>query len=44
VFERRVPRKEFGPKRSEVTGEWRRLLIENLHDLYSSPYISGAIK
>jgi hypothetical protein len=44
VFEITVPRKEFGPKRDEVTGEWRGLHIENLHDIYSSPDISEAIK
>jgi hypothetical protein len=37
VFENRVLRKIFGPKRDEVTGEWRRLHNEELHDLYSSP-------
>jgi hypothetical protein len=35
VFENRVLRKMFGPKR-EVTGDWRKLLIDKLHDLYSS--------
>jgi hypothetical protein len=39
VFENRVLRKIFGPKRDEVTGEWRRLHNEELHDLYSSSYI-----
>jgi hypothetical protein len=34
VFENRVPRKIFGPKRDEVTGEWRRLHNEELNDLY----------
>jgi hypothetical protein len=34
-------RKIFGPKRDEVIGDWRRLHIEALHDLYSSPYESG---
>jgi hypothetical protein len=29
----------FGPKRDEVTGEWRKLHNEELHDLYSSPNI-----
>jgi hypothetical protein len=37
VFENRVLRKIFGPKRDEVTGEWRKLHNEELHDLYSSP-------
>jgi hypothetical protein len=32
-----VLRRIFGPKRDEVTGEWRKLHIEELHDLYSSP-------
>jgi hypothetical protein len=36
-FERRVLRKIFGPKRYEVTGDWRRQHNEELHDLYSSP-------
>jgi hypothetical protein len=37
VFECRVLRRLFGPKRDEVTGEWRKLHNEELHDLYSSP-------
>jgi hypothetical protein len=37
VFENRVLRTIFGPKRYEVTGEWRKLHNEELHDLYSSP-------
>jgi hypothetical protein len=37
VFENRVLRKIFGPKRDEVTGEWRKLHNEELRDLYSSP-------
>jgi hypothetical protein len=37
VFANRVLRKIFGPKRDEVTGEWRRLHHEELDDLYSSP-------
>ena len=36
VFENRVLRRIFGPKRDEVTGEWRKLLNEELNDLYSS--------
>jgi hypothetical protein len=39
VFENRVLRRIFGPKRDEVTGEWRILHDEDLHDLYSSPSI-----
>ena len=37
VFEKRVLRRVFGPKRDEVTGEWRRLHNEELSDLYCSP-------
>jgi hypothetical protein len=36
VFENRVPRRIFGPKRNEVTGEWRKLHNEELNDLCSS--------
>jgi hypothetical protein len=39
VFENRVLRRIFGPKRDEVTGEWRTLHSEKLHNLYSSPDI-----
>jgi hypothetical protein len=39
VFENRVLRRIFGPKRDEVTGEWRKLHNEELRDLYSSPII-----
>jgi hypothetical protein len=39
VFENRVLRRIFGPKRDEVTGEWRKLHSEELHNLYSSPSI-----
>jgi hypothetical protein len=35
----RVLRKKFGPKRDEVTGGWRKLHNEELHNLYSSPSI-----
>jgi hypothetical protein len=44
VFENRVLRRIFGPKRDEVTGEWRKLHIEELHNLYSSPNIIMQIK
>jgi hypothetical protein len=39
VFENRVLRGIFGPRRDEVTGEWRKLHSEELHNLYSSPDI-----
>jgi hypothetical protein len=44
VFENRVLRRIFGPKRDEVTGEWRKLHNEELHSLYSSPNIIIQIK
>jgi hypothetical protein len=44
VFENRVWRRIFGPKREEVTGEWRKLHNEELHDLYSLPSIIRIIK
>jgi hypothetical protein len=44
VFENRLLRRIFGPKRDEVTREWRKLYNEELHDLYSSPSISRIIK
>ena len=44
VFENMVLRRIFGPKRDEVTGEWRRLHNEELNDLYSSPNIVRVIK
>ena len=44
VFENRVLRKIFGPKRAEVTGEWRKLHNEELNDLYCSPNIVRVIK
>jgi hypothetical protein len=44
VFENRVLRRVFGPKRDEVTGEWRKLHNEKLHILYSSPNVIRQIK
>jgi len=44
VFENMVLRRKFGPRRDEVTGEWRRLYVEELNDLYSSPNIVRVIK
>ena len=44
VFENMVLRRIFGPRRDEVTGNWRRLHNEQLNDLYSSPNIVGVIK
>ena len=39
-----VLRRIFGPKRDEVTGEWKKLYNEKLNDLYSSPNIMRVIK
>ena len=44
MFESMVLRRIFGPRRDEVTGEWRRLHNEELNDFYSSPSIVRAIK
>jgi hypothetical protein len=44
VFGIRVLRRIFGPKRDEVTGEWRKLNNEELNDLHSSPNIVRIIK
>jgi hypothetical protein len=41
VFKNKVLRRIFGPKRDEVTGEWRRLHYKELYALYSSPHHSG---
>jgi hypothetical protein len=43
-FENSVLRRIIGPKRDEVTGGWRNLHREELHDLYSSPSLIGLIK
>ena len=44
MYENRVLRKVFGPKRDEVTGEWRKLHNEELNDLYSLPNIVRVVK
>jgi hypothetical protein len=44
VFEKKVPRRIFGPKRDEVTGEWRNLHIEELNGLYCRPINIQLIK
>jgi hypothetical protein len=44
VFDNRVMRRIFGPKRDKVTGEWRRLHNEELYALCSSPNIIRMIK
>jgi hypothetical protein len=44
VFENRVLRSVFGPKRDEVTGEWRKLHKEELNYLYSLPNIVRVVK
>ena len=43
-FENRVLRRVFGPKRDEVTGEWRKLHNEELSDLYALPNIVRVVK
>ena len=43
-FKNMVLRRIFGPRRDEVTGEWKRLLNEELNDLYTSPNIVRVIK
>jgi hypothetical protein len=44
VFEKRVLRRLFGPKRDEVTGNWRKLHNEERHNRYPSPNIVRGIK
>jgi hypothetical protein len=44
VFENKVLRRKFGPKRDEVTRDWRRLNIKELYARYSSPDIIRVIK
>jgi hypothetical protein len=44
VFENRVQRRTFGPKRDEVKRHWRKLHNEELHNLYSSPIIIRMVK
>jgi hypothetical protein len=44
VFENRVRRRIFGPKRNEVTGEWKKLHSEELHSLYLTPNLIRQIK
>jgi hypothetical protein len=44
MFENRVLRRIFGPKRDDVMGNWRKLHNEELHNLYSSPNIIRMFK
>jgi hypothetical protein len=44
VFENRMLRRMFGPKRDVVTGGWRKLYEEEVHNLYSSPSVIRIIK
>jgi hypothetical protein len=44
VFENRVLRRIFGPKWDDVTGEWRKLHNEELHNLYTYPHIIRHVK
>jgi hypothetical protein len=43
-FENRVLKRTFGPKNEEVTGGWRKMHNEELHNLYFSSVIAGMIK
>jgi hypothetical protein len=44
MFENKVQRRTFGPRRDEVTRIWRKVYNEELHNLYSSPSITWMIK
>jgi hypothetical protein len=44
VFVNRVPRRILGPKKDEITGDWRRMHNKQLHDLYISPAIFSVTK
>jgi hypothetical protein len=44
VFENRVLRRVFGPRRDEVTGEWRKLHNEELYELYFLPNVVWVVK
>ena len=44
MFENRMLRRIFGPKKDEARGEWRKVHTEELNDLYSSPNIVRVIK
>jgi hypothetical protein len=44
MFENRVLRRIFGPKREEVAGGWRKLHSEELHNLYASPNVIRVTK
>jgi hypothetical protein len=44
VFDNRVLRRIFGPKRDDVTGDWRKLHNEELHNLYALPNVIRMIK
>jgi hypothetical protein len=44
VLEKRVLMRSFGPMRDKVTGEWRKLLNDELNDLCCAPNIVGVIK